>query len=82
MVAIGERLARASAGSIVGRTRANKTSDNRAADFLRGSYCGAMSTLRRSMYPHPTPERLRDLQGKDALAALLKAANVAGIPCP
>jgi dihydroorotate dehydrogenase len=85
MVAIGERLAARPAGSIVGlNLGANKTSDNRAADFASVlAHCGAYVDFATVNVSSPNTERLRDLQGKDALAALLggvKAANVAGIP--
>jgi dihydroorotate dehydrogenase len=85
MVTIGERLAARPAGSIVGlNLGANKTSDNRAADFASVlAHCGAYVDFATVNVSSPNTERLRDLQGKDALAALLggvKAANVAGIP--
>jgi dihydroorotate dehydrogenase len=85
MVAIGARLAARPAGSIVGlNLGANKTSDNRAADFASVlAHCGAYVDFATVNVSSPNTERLRDLQGKDALAALLggvKAANVAGIP--
>jgi dihydroorotate dehydrogenase len=85
MVTIGERLAARPAGSIVGlNLGANKTSDNRAADFASVlAHCGAYVDFATVNVSSPNTERLRDLQDKDALAALLggvKAANVAGIP--
>ncbi len=85
MVAIGARLAARPAGSIVGlNLGANKTSDDRAADFASVlAHCGAYVDFATVNVSSPNTERLRDLQGKDALAALLDgvmAANLAGIP--
>jgi dihydroorotate dehydrogenase len=85
MVAIGARLAARPAGSIVGlNLGANKTSDDRAADFASVlAHCGAFVDFATVNVSSPNTERLRDLQGKDALAALLggvMAANLAGIP--
>jgi dihydroorotate dehydrogenase len=85
MVAIGARLAARPTGSIVGlNLGANKTSDDRAADFASVlAHCGAYIDFATVNVSSPNTERLRDLQGKDALAALLNgvmAANLAGIP--
>jgi dihydroorotate dehydrogenase len=85
MVAIGARLAARPTGSIVGlNLGANKTSDDRAADFASVlAHCGAFVDFATVNVSSPNTERLRDLQGKDALAALLggvMAANLAGIP--
>jgi dihydroorotate dehydrogenase len=85
MVAIGQRLAARPVGHIVGlNLGANKTSDDRAADFASVlAHCGAYVDFATVNVSSPNTERLRDLQGKDALTALLggvMAANVAGIP--
>ncbi|EKE44782.1 dihydroorotate dehydrogenase [Oceaniovalibus guishaninsula JLT2003] len=83
--AIAARLARRARGIPVGlNLGANKDSADRAADF---------GQVLRIVGPHvdfatinvssPNTERLRDLQGRDALAALLdgaRAANGTGIP--
>lgn len=51
---------------------ANKTSDNRAADFARVlSRCGSVVDFATVNVSSPNTEKLRDLQGKAALAALL-----------
>lgn len=82
---IADRLAQRPAGHVVGlNLGANKDSADRAADF---------ATVLRRCAPHidfatvnvssPNTEKLRDLQGKEALAALLAgvmAANETGIP--
>ena len=85
MEAIAARLATRPKGRIVGlNLGANKTSADRAADFatvLR--HCGAHVDFATVNVSSPNTEQLRDLQGKDALAALLAgvmAANDARIP--
>jgi dihydroorotate dehydrogenase len=85
MVTIGERLAARPAGSVVGlNLGANKTSDDRAADFASVlAYCGTNVDFATVNVSSPNTKNLRALQGKDVLAALLggvMAANVAGIP--
>lgn len=85
MAAIAARLARRPAGAIVGlNLGANKDSADRAADFatvLR--HCGPHVDFATVNVSSPNTEKLRDLQGKAALAALLEgvmAANADGVP--
>ena len=85
MEPIAQRLAARPAGTLLGlNLGANKTSPNRAADFatvLR--HCGAHVDFATVNVSSPNTEKLRDLQGKDALAALLSgvmAANETAIP--
>ena len=85
MEPIAQRLATRPAGRIVGlNLGANKTSEDRAADFARVlARCGAHVDFATVNVSSPNTEKLRDLQGKDALAALLGGvmeANAAGIP--
>lgn len=85
MEPIADRLARRPKGRIVGlNLGANKTSDDRAADFARVlARCGAHVDFATVNVSSPNTEKLRDLQGKAALAALLAGvmdANAAGIP--
>ncbi|KAG1713885.1 Dihydroorotate dehydrogenase (quinone) [Nymphon striatum] len=63
---------------------ANKDSDDRAADFatVLGKCCHVVDFATVNV-SSPNTEKLRDLQGKDALAALLggvQDANATGIP--
>ena len=85
MEPIAKRLARRPKGRVVGlNLGANKTSADRAADFATVlQHCGAHVDFATVNVSSPNTEKLRDLQGKDALAALLAgvmAANDAGIP--
>jgi dihydroorotate dehydrogenase len=85
MKPIAQRLAARPAGTIVGlNLGANKTSEDRAADFARVlAHCGTYVDFATVNVSSPNTEKLRDLQGKDALAALLGGvmdANAAGIP--
>ncbi|MDZ4095964.1 MAG: quinone-dependent dihydroorotate dehydrogenase [Paracoccaceae bacterium] len=51
---------------------ANKTSADRAADFARVlAHCGPYADFATVNVSSPNTEKLRDLQGRDALAALL-----------
>ncbi len=74
MDVIAERLAKRPRTGVVGlNLGANKTSENRAADFAKvlartGDYLD-FATVNVSS---PNTEKLRDLQGKDALMALLQ----------
>ena len=82
---IAKRLAGRPAGRIVGlNLGANKTSEDRAADFARVlAHCGPHVDFATVNVSSPNTEKLRDLQGKDALSALLAgvmAANATGIP--
>jgi dihydroorotate dehydrogenase len=73
MEAIGERLAGRPVGVVLGlNLGANKDSADRAADFasvLR--HCGAHLDFATVNVSSPNTEKLRDLQGKAALASLL-----------
>ncbi|MCL4135402.1 UNVERIFIED_CONTAM: hypothetical protein GTU68_029935 [Idotea baltica] len=85
MEPIAQRLASRPAGSTVGlNLGANKTSQDRAADFATVlKRCGAHVDFATVNVSSPNTEKLRDLQGKDALAALLAgviAANETDIP--
>ncbi len=74
MAAIGARLAKRRRGPVpVGlNLGANKTSDNRAADFARVlAHCGPHVDFATVNVSSPNTERLRDLQGPAALTALL-----------
>lgn len=83
MDAIADRLA-ATPGMIGLNLGANKDSDDRASDFAKViARCGAHIAFATVNVSSPNTEKLRDLQGKDALAALLAgvvAANSAGVP--
>jgi dihydroorotate dehydrogenase len=72
-LAIAARLALRPRGIPVGlNLGANKTSDNRAADFAAVlATCGAQVDFATVNVSSPNTERLRDLQGPAALAALL-----------
>ncbi len=74
MEAIAARLAARARGPVpVGlNLGANKTSDNRAADFARVlTTCGPHVDFATVNVSSPNTEKLRDLQGPAALAALL-----------
>lgn len=72
MEAIGARLA-AYRGGVRGlNLGANKDSDDRAADFARVlRHCGPYLDFATVNVSSPNTEKLRDLQGKSALSALL-----------
>ena len=85
MEPIAQRLAARPKGRIVGlNLGANKTSEDRAADFAKVlARCGNHVDFATVNVSSPNTEKLRDLQGKDALTALLGGvmdANSAGIP--
>ncbi len=87
MEAIGSRLAAHSRGAVpVGlNLGANKASDNRAADFVRVlARCGPHVDFATVNVSSPNTERLRDLQGPAALAALLAGVMEAraALPAP
>ena len=71
--AIAERLAARPAEGIVGvNLGANKDSEDRSADFAAVlSRCGAHVDFATVNVSSPNTENLRDLQGRDALAAVL-----------
>lgn len=80
MEAIGARLARRRRGAVpVGlNLGANRDSPDRAADFARVlAHCGAHVDFATVNVSSPNTERLRDLQGKAALAALLAGVTEA-----
>ena len=76
---IAERLARATSRVPVGlNLGANKDSGDRPGDFARVlSRCGPHLDFATVNVSSPNTERLRDLQGKAALGALLKGVMVA-----
>jgi len=73
MEAIGARLAARPADAVIGlNLGANKDSEDRAGDFARVlAHCGADLDFATVNVSSPNTERLRDLQGKAALRALL-----------
>jgi dihydroorotate dehydrogenase len=72
MYAIEPRLAERPDGMIGLNLGANKDSDDRAEDFARVlTYCGPHLDFATVNVSSPNTEKLRDLQGKAALAALL-----------
>ena len=73
MEAAATRLAARPRGGIIGlNLGANKDSEDRAADFARVlARCGTHLDFATVNVSSPNTEKLRDLQGKDALAALL-----------
>jgi dihydroorotate dehydrogenase len=73
MEAIGARLASRPNTGIVGlNLGANKDSSDRAADFARVlAHCGPYLDFATVNVSSPNTEKLRDLQGKDALGTLL-----------
>ncbi|MFT5744312.1 MAG: dihydroorotate dehydrogenase, partial [Paracoccaceae bacterium] len=85
MEPIADRLAQRPSGAVIGlNLGANKDSEDRAADFARVlAHCGPHIDFATVNVSSPNTEKLRDLQGKAALAALLSGvmqANVTGIP--
>lgn len=79
MEAIGRRLARRPKGAVIGlNLGANKDSADRAGDFSRVlTHCGAHLDFATVNVSSPNTEKLRDLQGKAALAALLAGVMAA-----
>ncbi len=73
MEAIGSRLAKRPKDAVIGlNLGANKDSEDRAADFAKVlAHCGAHLDFATVNVSSPNTEKLRDLQGKDALSALL-----------
>ena len=73
MEAIAPRLAKRPGNAIIGlNLGANKDSIDRAEDFARVlSYCGAHLDFATVNVSSPNTEKLRDLQGRAALSALL-----------
>ncbi|WP_420003178.1 quinone-dependent dihydroorotate dehydrogenase [Arenibacterium sp. LLYu02] len=73
MEAIGARLAERPKSGVIGlNLGANKDSTDRAQDFAKVlSHCGAHLDFATVNVSSPNTEKLRDLQGKAALSALL-----------
>lgn len=73
MTAIGARLAQRPAGMVLGlNLGANKDSADKSADFATVlAHCGPWVDFATVNVSSPNTEKLRDLQGKAALAALL-----------
>lgn len=73
MQAIAERLAKRPKNAVIGlNLGANKDSDDRAADFATVlAHCAVHLDFATVNVSSPNTEKLRDLQGKDALTALL-----------
>ncbi|KIC34588.1 quinone-dependent dihydroorotate dehydrogenase [Leisingera sp. ANG-S5] len=73
MAAIGARLAQRPRDAVIGlNLGANKDSEDRAADFAKVlAHCGAHLDFATVNVSSPNTEKLRDLQGKAALSALL-----------
>jgi dihydroorotate dehydrogenase len=73
MEAIGARLSQRPKEAVIGlNLGANKDSDDRAGDFARVlAHCGAHLDFATVNVSSPNTEKLRDLQGKAALSALL-----------
>ena len=84
MAAMAARLARRPGGAVIGlNLGANKDSADRAADFAAVlARCGSMVDFATINISSPNTERLRDLQGKAALAALLDVVQVARAQLP
>lgn len=79
MEAIGARLAQRPAGCVTGlNLGANKDSADRAADFATVlAHCGPHVDFATVNVSSPNTEKLRDLQGKAALSALLAGVMAA-----
>ncbi|UWQ42796.1 quinone-dependent dihydroorotate dehydrogenase [Leisingera aquaemixtae] len=73
MEAIGMRLSQRPSDAVIGlNLGANKDSADRAADFAKVlAHCGAHLDFATVNVSSPNTEKLRDLQGKAALSALL-----------
>lgn len=84
MEAIGQRLAARPRHAVIGlNLGANKDSPDRAADFATVlAHCGADIDFATVNVSSPNTEKLRDLQGKAALAALLAGVMEANARLP
>lgn len=84
MDAIATRLSTRPANAVVGlNLGANKDSDDRAEDFARVlTHCGAYIDFATVNVSSPNTEKLRELQGKSALAALLAGVMKARADLP
>ncbi|NIZ59959.1 dihydroorotate dehydrogenase (quinone) [Sedimentitalea sp. CY04] len=76
MEVIAQRLSQRPKNAVIGlNLGANKDSDDRASDFARVlQHCGAHLDFATVNVSSPNTEKLRDLQGKAALTALLSGA--------
>ncbi|MFY9210938.1 MAG: quinone-dependent dihydroorotate dehydrogenase [Aestuariivita sp.] len=74
MEVIATRLAKRPRGAVIGlNLGANKDSEDRAGDFARVlQRCGSLVDFATVNVSSPNTEKLRDLQGRDALSALLR----------
>ncbi|WP_273687211.1 quinone-dependent dihydroorotate dehydrogenase [Ketogulonicigenium vulgare] len=79
MEAAAQRLAHRPSGAVIGlNLGANKDSDDRASDFARVlTHCGAHLDFATVNVSSPNTEKLRDLQGRAALSALLQGVMAA-----
>jgi len=79
MEAVAARLARRPKDAVIGiNLGTNKDSDDRAGDFARVlTHCGAHVDFATVNVSSPNTERLRDLQGAEALAGLLEVVIAA-----
>lgn len=79
MEAVAARLARRPEDAVIGiNLGANKVSDDRAGDFARVlTHCGAHVDFATVNVSSPNTERLRDLQGAEALSGLLEGVIAA-----
>lgn len=84
MESVAARLAQRPGGAVVGlNLGANKDSADRAADYAAVlTRCGALVDFATINISSPNTERLRDLQGKAALSALLDVVLVARAALP
>ncbi|MEQ9259706.1 MAG: quinone-dependent dihydroorotate dehydrogenase [Roseovarius sp.] len=86
MEAVAARLARRPKGAVIGlNLGANKDSADRAEDFARVlAHCGAHLDFATVNVSSPNTEKLRDLQGAEALRGLLAGVMAAreGLPRP
>jgi dihydroorotate dehydrogenase len=88
METIAGRLAQRPRNAVIGlNLGANKDSADRAGDFAQVlARCGPLVDFATVNVSSPNTEKLRDLQGRDALAALLNGVietrNRLGVPCP
>ena len=77
MEQIAKRLSNRAPGMVTGlNLGANKTSPDRAADFAKVlAHCAPYVDFATVNVSSPNTEKLRDLQGKEALSALLDGVN-------
>lgn len=84
MVAIGQRLAARPKNAVIGlNLGANKDSADRAADFAKVlEHTGTHLDFATVNVSSPNTEKLRDLQGPEALQALLSGVMAVRADCP